>query len=302
MSIPIAWSEIYAHPLPGGHRFPMEKYKLLPEQLLYEGTIAANQLFSPSPLSEEQILSTHSSSYWDRLSNLQLSPKEQRASGFPHSIQLIDRERVICGGTLKGAEHALLNNQCALNVAGGTHHAYADRAEGFCLLNDVAISANFLMTHHEIERILVIDLDVHQGNGTAKIFENDDRVFTFSMHGEKNYPFRKEASDLDVPLPDGIQDDEYLALLRTHTQRLMSELQPQFVFYQAGVDILDSDKLGKLCVTKEGCKERDRIVLAACSMDGVPLHITMGGGYSPNLSDIVDAHANTFRLAMHFFS
>lgn len=301
MSIPIAWSEIYAHPLPDGHRFPMEKYKLLPEQLVYEGTIDTGQLFSPRPLSETEILSTHSPDYWNRLCNLQLTPKEQRASGFPHSAQLIKRERIICGGTLQGAEHALLNNRCALNVAGGTHHAYADRAEGFCLLNDIAIGANFLLTHHEIERILVIDLDVHQGNGTAKIFENDNRVFTFSMHGEKNYPFRKEASDLDVPLPDGIQDEEYLALLRTHIQRLMSRLKPQFVFYQAGVDVLNSDKLGKLGVTKEGCKERDRVVLDACSKNGIPLQITMGGGYSPDLSDILDAHANTFRLAMHFF-
>ena len=189
MSIPIAWSEIYAHPLPDGHRFPMEKYDLIPEQLLYEGTIQREQLFAPGPLTEEQILTTHSKEYWDRLKNLQLTPKEQRASGFPHSSKLIERETIICNGTVIGAERALLQSECAFNIAGGTHHAYRDRAEGFCLLNDIALAAHHLIINHGIKRILVVDLDVHQGNGTARIFQGDKRVFYVQYARREELPF-----------------------------------------------------------------------------------------------------------------
>ncbi len=301
MSIPIAWSEIYAHPLPEGHRFPMEKYDLIPQQLLYEGTITREQLFAPPPLTEEQILRTHDPIYWTRLKNLELTPREQRVSGFPHSKELIERERVICHGTMIGAEKAFLETKCAFNVAGGTHHAYRDRAEGFCLLNDIALAAHHLIDHHGLERMLVVDLDVHQGNGTAKIFQDDPRVFTFSMHGAKNYPFKKEVSDRDIPLPDKIQDDEYLNLLRENLEELMETVDPQFVFFQSGVDILESDKLGKLGVTIEGCKERDRLVFEACHQLEIPVQVSMGGGYSPQIADIVEAHANTYRLAMDYF-
>lgn len=302
MSIPIAWSEIYAHPLPAGHRFPMEKYELIPQQLLYEGTITKEQLFAPDPLTEEQITSTHDLDYWLRLKEGTLSKKHEMESGFPWSKKLIERETIICNGTVVGAELALTNTGCAFNVAGGTHHAFRDRPEGFCLLNDIAISAINLMNNHALNRILVIDLDVHQGNGTANIFQDDNRVFTFSMHGQKNYPFRKEESDLDIGLPDGIDDEAYLRLLEDHLEVLMDDFNPQFVFFQSGVDILESDKLGKLKLTIQGCRIRDKMVLEACSNRGIPIQISMGGGYSPKISDIVEAHANTFRLAMTYYS
>lgn len=302
MPIPIAWSKIYAHPLPQGHRFPMEKYDLLPRQLMHEGTASENQFFAPDFLEVDQILNTHTREYWERLQDLQLTEREQRVSGFPHSAQLIERERIICNGTLQGALHALHHSQIAFNIAGGTHHAYADRAEGFCLLNDIAIASNHLLSHTQVKQILVVDLDVHQGNGTAKIFENDSRVFTFSMHGEKNYPFKKERSDRDIALPDRIADEAYLNLLRENLDELFELVQPDFVFYQAGVDILAGDKLGKLNVSIEGCKMRDQLVFEHCISAGVPVQVTMGGGYSTKISHIIEAHVNTFRLADAMFS
>ncbi len=302
MSIPIAWTELYAHPLPEGHRFPMEKYDLIPQQLMYEGTIESHQIFAPEPLTEAQILRVHESSYWERLKHQQLSKKEQRESGFPLSDRLVERETIICNGTVLGARAALNGAQCAFNVAGGTHHAYRDKAEGFCLLNDIALGAMELLEDTSVNQVLVIDLDVHQGNGTAKIFEDDDRVFTFSMHGDRNYPFRKERSDIDVPMPDGIADDAYLELLHTHLKEIKDRVKPDFVFFQAGVDILASDKLGKLGVSLAGCQERDALVFDFCSELGIPLQVSMGGGYSPRIADIVDAHANTYRLAMRKFT
>lgn len=302
MSLPIAWSEIYAHPLPKGHRFPMEKYDLIPRQLLYEGTIEASQLFTAEPLGDDQILRVHDAAYWDKLKHLQLSAKEQRESGFPLSSRLVERESIICNGTVVGALKALEGSQCAFNVAGGTHHAYSNKAEGFCLLNDIAIAASELLYHNKVKNVLVIDLDVHQGNGTAKIFEDDNRVYTFSMHGDRNYPFRKEKSDLDVALPNGINDHDYLHLLKSKLDYLKKYVRADFVFYQAGVDILESDKLGKLGVSLNGCAERDALVLEFCKQQALPLQITMGGGYSPKIKDIIEAHANTYRLAMKYFT
>jgi acetoin utilization deacetylase AcuC-like enzyme len=301
MSLPIAWSECYAHPLPEGHRFPMEKYELIPAQLLHEGTISKEQLFSAPPLEEVAILKTHDAKYWQRLSKLQLSAKEQRVSGFPHNAALIERERIIAAGTLTGAQRAWQGAQCALNVAGGTHHAYRDRAEGFCLLNDIALATHHLLSNFQLARVLIVDLDVHQGNGTAAIFQHDDRVFTFSMHGAKNYPLQKEKSDLDVPLADGVNDAQYLDLLRVNLNKAIECHRPQFIFYQAGVDILSSDRLGKLGVSLNGCKERDRMVFERCAQLGLPLQVSMGGGYSKDVRTIVEAHCNTFRLAMHYF-
>lgn len=301
MSLKIAWSKIYAHPLPEGHRFPMEKYDLIPKQLLHEGTIEQFQLFEPSTLDESEILGTHDTDYWHRLYNLKLTEREQRVSGFPHNTALIQRERIICQGTIDGALFSINGDGCAFNVAGGTHHAYRDRGEGFCLLNDIALGANHLLRHKFAKSILVVDLDVHQGNGTAKIFEHESRVFTFSMHGEKNYPFKKEKSDLDIGLHDGTTDSEYLTLLERNLLKIIDHQKPNFIFFQAGVDILASDKLGKLAVSIDGCKERDRIVIETCFRLGIPMQITMGGGYSKEIKHIVEAHANTYRLATHFF-
>jgi acetoin utilization deacetylase AcuC-like enzyme len=296
----IAWSAIYKHPLPEGHRFPMEKYELIPEQLLYEGTVQQENFFTPKPLAEPYILRTHENTYWQKLKNLTLSPSEIRKTGFPLSQSLVEREIVIAQGTIDCALYAK-EYGVSLNVAGGTHHAFTNRGEGFCLLNDVAIASQYLLDHHLCKKILIVDLDVHQGNGTAQIFENNEQVFTFSMHGEKNYPLQKEHSDLDIGLPDGITDREYLKILYDTLPQLIDQEQPDFVFYISGVDILSTDKLGRLGVSMEGCKQRDKFVLNICKNNHIPLAISMGGGYSEKLSDIVEAHSNTFRLAQEIF-
>lgn len=296
----IAWSEIYAHPLPEGHRFPMEKYNLLPEQLLYEGTVNQEHFFKPKPLDDADILLTHTASYLHKLRSKSLSYKEIRATGFPLSDELIAREVTIMHGTVQAAKFALQHG-VAMNIAGGTHHAFADRGEGFCLLNDLAIAANVLRKENLAKRILIVDLDVHQGNGTAALFQGRDDVFTFSMHGAGNYPLHKEKSHLDIPLPDRIDDKSYLQLLDFNLKNVMEDFQPDFMLYQSGVDVLATDKLGKLGLSLEGCKQRDKLVLETAFKNKIPLTAAMGGGYSERISDIVEAHANTFRLAQEIF-
>lgn len=291
---------MFAHALPEGHRFPMAKYDLLPEQLLYEGTITEANLFAPTPLPERFITDTHDNNYWHRLRRLQLTPAEIRKTGFPLSDVLVNREVVIMNGTVQAALFAL-EHGIGMNIAGGTHHAFTDRGEGFCLLNDIAIAANYLLNYKSINKVLVVDLDVHQGNGTAQIFQAEPRVFTFSMHCGHNYPFHKEQSDMDIPLPEGTDDAAYLHQLRTILPRLIDEVQPEFVFFQSGVDVLATDKLGKLGMTIAGCKERDRVVFELCRRDNLPVAVSMGGGYSKQIAHIVEAHANTFRLAQQLF-
>lgn len=292
----IAHDPIYQHPLPEGHRFPMIKYELIPAQLLHEGLITADNLYSPGFLAEEIILYTHDKNYWEQLRDLTLPPKEQRRTGFPLSAQLVEREIRIARGTIDGC-HFAREYGIAFNVAGGTHHAGSYWGEGFCLLNDQAIAANYLLNKGLSQSILIIDLDVHQGNGTAQIFENEPRVFTFSMHCANNFPFRKEKSDLDIPLADGTGDEEYLSLLKSTLPGLIARQKPDFIFYLAGVDILATDKLGKLALSKTACKERDRFVFEQCIKNNLPVQVSMGGGYSPNIKDIVDAHCNTYRVA-----
>lgn len=292
----IAFDPIYAHPLPDGHRFPMLKYELIPLQLVHEGVITQQNLFSPNILSQEWILTTHEQAYWDKLKNLNLSYQEEKRTGFPLSAQLVERELRIAQGTIDGCMFAKKNG-VAFNVAGGTHHAGSNWGEGFCLLNDQAIAANYLLEKQLAYTILIIDLDVHQGNGTAEIFRNEKRVFTFSVHGEKNFPFRKEKSDLDIGLADGMEDAEYLTLIDENLKQLFDQVQPDFVFYLAGVDVLATDKLGKLALTASGCKQRDELVFGYCIKNKVPVQVSMGGGYSPNIKDIVDAHCNTFKAA-----
>jgi len=299
--IKIAWHPIYAHPLPEGHRFPMLKYELIPEQLLHEGTIEQQHLFSSEPVSEEIVLLTHQKAYWEQLRDLTLSAKDQRRIGFPLDAQLVERELRIAQGTIDGA-HFAMENGIAFNVAGGTHHAGSNWGEGFCLLNDQSIAANYLLNNCLAKRILIIDLDVHQGNGTAEIFQHEPCVFTFSMHGDKNFPFRKEISSLDVPLDDGLQDEEYLSILNINLKKAFERSKPDFVFYLSGVDVLSTDKLGKLSLSKAACRERDRIVLQACKDKNLPLQVSMGGGYSTDIKDIVDAHCNTYRLAFDLFA
>lgn len=299
--VKIAYAPIYHHPLPAGHRFPMAKYSLLPEQLRYEATVGEEQFFTPEPLPEAVILRCHSPAYWQKLQSLNLSRAEERRTGFPLSEQLVLRERVIGQGTLDCARFALQHG-VALNIAGGTHHAFWDRGEGFCLLNDIAMAALQLLDEAVVQKVLVVDLDVHQGNGTAQLMAAEPRVFTFSMHGAKNYPLSKERSDLDIALPDGCEDRAYLDKLNQVLPQLLEEQAPDLVFYQSGVDVLASDKLGRLALSMQGCKERDRSVFAHCHQRGIPVAVSMGGGYSERLADIVDAHAQTFRLAMDFWA
>jgi acetoin utilization deacetylase AcuC-like enzyme len=296
----IAWAPTYVLPLPPNHRFPMSKYEILPQQLLYEGTIHAGNLFEPQPLAEDTIIKTHTRDYWQRLKNLQLTPKEVRRIGFPLTPELVKREITIAQGTVDCALFAL-EFGVAMNIAGGTHHAFTGQGEGFCLLNDIAIAVHYLLDQQKANKILVVDLDVHQGNGTAEIFSGDDRVFTFSMHGANNYPLHKEVSDLDIGLLDHTNDTFYLKTLESNLNNLLESVQPDFIFFQSGVDILDTDKLGRLSVTREGCKQRDKIVLTAAKQNKIPLVASMGGGYSPNLRDIIEAHANTYRLAQEIF-
>ena len=278
----------------------MEKYDLLPEQLLYEGTLTEANFFKPTALTDQQILLTHSSDYLSKLMNLTLSRKEERNIGFPVKSSLISRGRVISGGTYECALHAL-EQGVAMNIAGGTHHAFADRGEGFCILNDMAIASNLLLHQNLVQKVLFIDLDVHQGNGNAALFHGDERVFTFSMHGAKNYPLRKEQSDWDVGLPDGMEDKPYLSLLANALPRLMDTVAPDIIFYQAGVDILSTDKLGRLSITTAGCRERDKMVLKTALQNSVPIVISMGGGYSIRIADIIESHANTFRTAQEIY-
>ena len=298
--IKIAFDPIYAHPLPEGHRFPMLKYELIPEQLLHEGSITFDNLFQPEACDEEIILWTHEKEYFDKLIKQTLTASEQRKIGFPQSPELTKRELIITQGTIDCCKYALQYG-AALNVAGGTHHAFKERGEGFCLLNDMAVAANYVLRNGLAKRILIIDLDVHQGNGTAKLFEKEEKVFTFSMHGEHNYPFHKEKSDLDIPLRDGTNDTTYLTLLSDALPKLINAVKPDFAFYLSGVDILNTDKFGKLKVTPAGCKQRDEMVFQLLKQNRIPVTVAMGGGYSPDVKIITEAHCNTFRLAKEIF-
>ena len=296
----IAYHPIYKHPLPEGHRFPMLKYDLLPQQLVLQGIAVETDFFAPEMAALEYVLAVHAKEYVDDLLNLTLSAKASRKIGFPLSTELIERELRIANGTILGCEKAV-ENGIAFNIAGGTHHAFTNRGEAFCMLNDQAIGARYLLDKKLASKILIIDLDVHQGNGTAEIFANDDQVFTFSVHGKTNYPFKKEVSDLDIALPDGTLDDDYLKIITEYVPNLIEKVKPDFIFYLSGVDILASDKLGKLSCTIEGSKKRDEIVFSNCRKYEIPVQCSMGGGYSPDIKTIIEAHTNTYRLAADLY-
>ena len=296
----ITWNKHYRHPLPEGHRFPMDKYDLIPEQLIYEGTISSSDLLDPGMAAEKDILRVHEKNYLEKLKNGMLTVQEIRRIGFPLSADLVSREFSITRGTIQCALYAL-ESGISFNMAGGTHHAYADRGEGFCLLNDIAVAASFLIDRHLATKILIVDLDVHQGNGTAKIFEGREEIFTFSIHGENNYPLFKEKSYRDIALPDGTTDNFYLEKLDYHLNDLVESCQPDFIFYQAGVDILATDKLGRLALTLQGSAARDRKVFSVCRENRIPAVVVMGGGYSDDIRTIIEAHANTFREACEIY-
>lgn len=296
----VAWSDSYVLPLPPHHRFPMSKYEILPQQLLYEGTLKRDNFFGPARIDDQWIIRTHDQHYWNKLQSLSLTQKEIRRTGFPLNHALVQREVIIMQGTLQ-CTHFAKQYGVAMNIAGGTHHAFTNKGEGFCLLNDIAIAAYYLLDNNLAKQILVVDLDVHQGNGTAQIFRNEPRVFTFSMHGVNNYPLQKEKSNLDIGLDDFANDEFYLRTLDTNLKNLIDLLQPDFIFFQSGVDVLATDKLGKLSLTREGCKQRDRLVLEAAKRNNIPLVASMGGGYSVDFRDIIEAHANTYRLAQEIY-
>nr|WP_315205451.1 histone deacetylase [uncultured Flavobacterium sp.] len=297
---PIAFHPIYQHPLPEGHRFPMLKYELLPQQLVHEGTASVADFFEPEMCDLAPVLAIHTTTYVNDLLQLTLDTKAARKIGFPLSKELVERELIIAQGTIVGAQKSF-DTKVSFNIAGGTHHAFTDHGEAFCLLNDQAITAQFLLNHKLAKKIVIIDLDVHQGNGTAEIFQNNPNVFTFSTHGKTNYPFKKETSDLDIAFDDGTTDDTFLKTIGNIIPKLIETQKPDFIFYLAGVDILASDKLGKLSCSLEGCKKRDELVFELCAKHQIPIQVSMGGGYSPDIKTIIEAHANTYRVAKSIF-
>jgi len=289
----------YQVPLPPGHPFPISKYALLKDRLLAEGVLAADDLVEPEPIERETLALVHTPEYLDKLESSGLSAAEQRKLGMPWSEALWQRSRLACGGTLLAARTALDTGLTA-NLAGGTHHAFADHGEGFCVLNDVAVAVTTLRKEARIGRALVVDLDVHQGNGTAAIFEGVEEVFTFSMHGERNYPTEKMHSDVDVCLKDGADDAEYLRALHEHLPAVLDRAAADMTFYLAGVDVAAGDRYGKLALSEEGIRLRDRYVIDSVRDRGIPLVIVLGGGYAATRERTAELHAHVFREAVAY--
>ena len=292
------YADHFVLPLPAEHRFPMAKYSRLRERLLAEGVLTLNDLHVPPPASDVDILRCHEPDYLDRVVSGTLSAAELRRIGFPWSPQMVDRSRRSSGATIMAARTALSGDGISANLAGGTHHACRDHGEGYCVFNDAAIAARAMQAEGLAERVLVIDCDVHQGNGTADIADGDPMIFAFSVHGESNFPFRKIAGDLDIGLPDGTSDDTYLEIVAEGTSRAIAMSGADLAIYIAGADPYVGDRLGKLAISKQGLAQRDRIVLDLCRDSGVPVAIAMGGGYARDIEDIVDIHLQTIRLAV----
>lgn len=296
------WSSAkYTFPLPDGHRFPVAKYAMLRERVIAQGIVAADRVLDPVAASDIALRVVHTADYVARFTAGELTGAEERRIGFPWSPALVERSRRAVGGTIAATRHALAHG-VAMNLAGGTHHAFAGHGEGFCVFNDVAIAIRLLQREGRVRRAAVIDLDVHQGNGTHAIFADDADVFTFSMHGAKNYPFHKVPGRLDVELPDGTGDAEYLSLLEDALPRVLAESAPDLVVYIAGADPHEGDALGRLTLTFAGLARRDAFVLAQCREVGIPVAITIGGGYGRRIEDSVVVHAETARIAATFAS
>jgi acetoin utilization deacetylase AcuC-like enzyme len=285
----VFYSDHFVLPLPEGHRFPMVKYSMLRERVARDRICGPGELLTPRPVTDEEILRAHAPNYLKRVASGKLTEKEVRRIGFPWSERMVERSRRASGGTL-GACHAALVEGGAANLAGGTHHAFSDRGEGYCVFNDSAIAARAIQAAGLVERVVVIDTDVHQGNGTAAILRGDPTVFTFSIHGAKNFPFHKGESDLDAPLPDGAGDTEFLATLESGLEAALDAADAYLAIYLAGADPFEGDRFGRLSVTKSGLAERDRIVLEACRERGIPVAVTMAGGYAKEVGDTVDVH------------
>lgn len=286
----------YTFPLPAGHRFPIGKYELLREQVLINGIVAPEALREPERATREALQLVHTADYVDRFLEGRLSPEELRRLGFPWSSALVERSLRAVGGTCEAAA-AALEDGVAMNLAGGTHHAFADHGEGFCVFNDVAIAIRALQRTHRVRRAAIVDLDVHQGNGTNAIFAGDESVFTFSMHGGRNYPFHKIPGSLDVELPDGTRDDDYLDQLTSRLPTVLARASADLVVYLAGADPHEGDALGRLGLSFNGLARRDALVIDLCREVGIPVAITIAGGYGRNLDDTVRIHLETARIA-----
>lgn len=291
------YSDQFTLPLPADHRFPMAKYQQLRNWLQHADWCGEHVFRIPVPATDTQLGHVHTPEYIQRMSRGEMLGIEMRRIGFPWSPQLVERARRSVGGTIAAA-HAAQQDGIGVNLAGGTHHAFADAGQGYCVFNDTAVAARELQaTSAAISRVLIVDLDVHQGNGTAAIFADDPTVFTFSMHSAKNFPFRKHAADLDVSLPDGTTDEPYLDRLDRALDEAIHEIRPDFVFYIAGADPYEGDRLGRLRLTVAGLMARDRMVLTRCRDLSLPVAISMGGGYAKNINEIVQIHANTIFVA-----
>ena len=294
--VKVFYSDQFVLPLPEGHRFPMKKYSMLRERVDEAGLCGPKELRVPHAVTDEEVLRAHDAGYLRKVVSGTLDKQEVRRIGFPWSKRMVERSRRASGGTV-GALRAALEDGIAANLAGGTHHAFADRGEGFCVLNDSAIAARTLQDEGLVGKVIVVDTDVHQGNGTAAILAHDPTVFTFSIHGEKNYPFHKEKSDLDVGLPDGADDGAFLEALRMGLEEALDRADATVAIFLAGADPYEGDKLGRLSVTKGGLAERDRMVLEACRELGLPVAVTMAGGYCPRIEETVDIHFQTVKRA-----
>ena len=288
------YSDHYVIELPPHHTFPIQKYRLLREQLLAEKTLKSEHLLEPTLAGAPDVRLVHTGEYWERLISGTLPDSAIRRLGLPWSEALVQRSRASVQGTLTAARIAI-RERVAVNLAGGTHHAFPDRGEGYCVLNDIAIAIRCLQRDAWMQRMAIIDCDVHQGNGTAAIFANDPDVYTFSIHGANNYPLTKVPGSLDIGLADGTGDEEYLAALEPAIARTLNEFQPGLVFYLAGVDPHERDRLGRLRLTHEGVRRRDELVLQSCRDACVPVAVTLGGGYGQDIRDTVEAHCNTVR-------
>lgn len=296
----LLWSSSqYTFPLPPGHRFPVEKYALLRQRVIDEGIAKPEDVREPRRATRDDLLRVHTAAYVDSFATGMLAPDEIRRLGFPWSPGLVERSHRAVGGTMDAAE-AALEHGVAMNLAGGTHHAFADRGEGFCVFNDVAVAIRHLQATARLSRATIVDLDVHQGNGTHAIFAGDTRVYTFSMHGGRNYPFVKVAGSRDVELDDGTGDDAYLATLARELPAVLAASTPEIVFYLAGADPHEGDRLGRLQLTFDGLARRDAMVIGACREIGLPVVVTIAGGYGRDITDTVQAHANTARIAASY--
>ncbi|OGO27532.1 MAG: deacetylase [Chloroflexi bacterium RBG_16_54_18] len=291
--------ERQALPLPEYHRFPASKYSLLLDRLNENGLAHQYVLIPSVPTSDEHLLTVHTSDYLDRMVGGRMTEKEMRRIGFPWSAALVDRSRRSVGGTIAACRTALVEGSAA-NLGGGTHHAYLDHGEGYCVFNDVAVAARVLHNEKRLERIIILDCDVHQGNGTAAIFSNDPGVFTFSIHGSKNFPFHKHAGDLDIALSDGCDDATYLDSLESGVRDSIARINAELAIYIAGADPFIGDRLGRLAMTKGGLAERDRLIFSHCSRQRIPVAVVMGGGYAREVRDIVDINMQTLLIAAEF--